>query len=218
MVTDYEAALPPGGWPNWVLGNHDRPRIASRVGSDQARIAAMLLLTMRGTPTIYYGDELGLADVTIPPGKVQDPRELREPGLGFGRDPVRTPMPWDASPNAGFTTGEPWLPLNPDWRTRNVACERAAPGSILSLHRDLLRLRRTHPALGLGDVRLLAADHNVLAYERTYGNDRIAIALNLSNRPQHCGLPEGRVLLTSGGYYVPSELAPDQGVILEIAA
>ena len=218
MVTDYEAALPPGGWPNWVLGNHDRPRIASRVGGNQARIAAMLLLTMRGTPTIYYGDELGLADVAIPPGKVQDPRELREPGLGFGRDPVRTPMPWDTSPNAGFTTGEPWLPLNPDWRTRNVACEREAPGSILSLHRDLLRLRRAHPALGLGDVRLLAADHNVLAYERIYGNDRIVIALNLSNRGQHCDLPVGRVLLTSGGDYVPSELAPDQGVILEVAA
>ena len=119
MIADYEAALPPGGWPNWVLGNHDRPRIATRVGAAQARVAAVLLLTLRGTPTLYYGDEIGLTDVAIPADRVQDPRELREPGLGLGRDPVRTPMPWNASAHAGFSTAEPWLPLNPDWPTRD---------------------------------------------------------------------------------------------------
>lgn len=215
MVEDYEAALPEGGWPNWVLGNHDRPRIASRVGNDQARIAAILLLTMRGTPTIYYGDELGLADVIIPRDKVQDPRELREPGLGFGRDPVRTPMPWDTSANAGFTTGDPWLPLNPDWQTRNVAAETADRNSILSLYRDLLALRRAHPALGLGDVRMLKVGHALLAFERVMGKQRIVIGLNLSNRAQSCTLPEGRVLLTSGGDYARGSLAANQGVILE---
>src|SRR3954471_20028324 len=91
------------------------------------------------------------------PHKMRDLRELREPGLGFGRDPVRTPMPWDASPYAGFTDGEPWLPLNPDWRTRNVAAEAPDARSILSLYRDLLRLRRAHPSLSVGDVRLLSA-------------------------------------------------------------
>jgi hypothetical protein len=120
LIANYEAALPPGGWPNWVLGNHDRPRVAAKRGQAQARVAAMLLLTLRGTPTLYYGDELGLSDVAIPPAQVQDPRELREPGLGLGRDPVRTPMPWDGSRNAGFTTGRPWLPLNPDWPARNA--------------------------------------------------------------------------------------------------
>ena len=84
LIADYEAALPPGGWPNWVLGNHDRPRVATKRGQAQARVAAMLLLTLRGTPTLYYGDELGLSDVAIPPAQVQDPRELREPGLGLG--------------------------------------------------------------------------------------------------------------------------------------
>ena len=84
LIADYEAALPPGGWPNWVLGNHDRPRVAAKRGQAQARVAAMLLLTLRGTPTLYYGDELGLSDVAIPPAQVQDPRELREPGLGLG--------------------------------------------------------------------------------------------------------------------------------------
>jgi len=218
MVGDYESALPPGGWPNWVLGNHDRPRIASRVGHAQARVAAMLLLTMRGTPTIYYGDELGLADVAIPPGKVQDPRELREPGLGFGRDPVRTPMPWDASCHAGFTSGDPWLPLNPDWRTRNVAAETADAGSMLSLYRLLLRLRRVHPALGLGDMRLLSAHGHVLAYERIMGDDKVVIGLNLSGETQYFDLPDGSPLLTTREDYVPGRLAPDQGVILKIAA
>lgn len=216
MVQEYERALPPGGWPNWVLGNHDRPRIATRVGAAQARVAAMLLLTMRGTPTLYYGDELGLADVAIPPDLVQDPRELLEPGLGFGRDPVRTPMPWDDSANAGFTTGTPWLPLNLDWRDRNVAAEAADPASMLTLHRALLALRRAHPALAVGDVHLIAADGDVLAYERTYEGEKIVIALNLGARDHAVALPAGRLLLSTlpQGGYTPGRLAPDQGVVL----
>ena len=103
LIEQYEMALPPGGWPNWVLGNHDNPRIASRVGIDQARIAAMLLLTLRGTPTMYYGDELGMLNVPIPADHVQDPFEKNVPGKGLGRDPSRTPMLWDATPYAGFS-------------------------------------------------------------------------------------------------------------------
>jgi len=218
MVEAYEAALPPDGWPNWVLGNHDRPRIATRVGAAQARVAAMLLLTMRGTPTIYYGDELGLADVAIPPERVQDPRELREPGLGFGRDPVRTPMPWDGSSNAGFTSGDPWLPLNPDWPTRNVEAEAADPDSMLALYRELLRLRRAHPALSGGTMRLLEAKGDVLAYERVQGADRIVIALNLGDAPHDVELPGGTAVLTTVGDYRPSHLAPNQGVMLQVSA
>ena len=108
MITDYEAALPPGGWPNWVLGNHDRPRVATTRGQAQARVAAMLLLTLRGTPTLYYGDELGLSDVEIVASQVQDPRELREPGLALGRDPserrchgTEARMPVSPPPNRG---------------------------------------------------------------------------------------------------------------------
>ncbi|MBE7217918.1 MAG: DUF3459 domain-containing protein [Caulobacteraceae bacterium] len=191
IIADYEAALPPGGWPNWVLGNHDRPRIATRVGEAQARVAAMLLLTLRGTPTLYYGDELGLADVAIPAARVQDPRELREPGKGLGRDPVRTPMPWDPSPKAGFTTGDPWLPLNPDHATRNVQVEAAQPGSMLALHRDLLRLRRSSPALSLGDLELLAPQGAVLAFIRRHGDEQVLMALNLSSAAQDFALPAG---------------------------
>ena len=226
LIADYEAALPEGGWPNWVLGNHDRPRIASRVGEAQARVAAMLLLTLRGTPTIYYGDELGLEDVAIPPERVVDPRELREPGVGLGRDPVRTPMPWDASPNGGFTTGTPWLPLNADWPTRNVAALDADAASILNLHRALLTLRRAHSALSVGDFALVEADGDVLAYERRHGGERLLIALNLGAVAHPFTLPAwaqgGHVLLSTRGEGRTRRtdslmLAGNEGVILQPA-
>jgi alpha-glucosidase len=169
---------------------------------------------MRGTPTIYYGDELGLADVAIPPDRVRDPRELREPGLGFGRDPVRTPMPWDASSNAGFSPGLPWLPLNPDWPTRNVAAEAVDRTSMLTLYRDLLRLRRAHPALAIGAVRMLEAMGDVLAYERIHAGERIVVALNLGGRAQPVAWRHGKLLLSTAGGYDGQMLAPDQGVIL----
>jgi alpha-glucosidase len=182
LIEAYEAALPPGGWPNWVLGNHDRSRVASRVGRAQARIAAMLLLTLRGTPTIYQGEEIGMADTPIPPDQVQDPYEKNVPGFGFGRDPVRTPMPWSAEPNGGFTEGRPWLPLNADADVLNVANQADDPRSMLSLYRALIRLRRDSEALSIGEVRLLAATEHVLAYERRLGSERLMIALNMTGK------------------------------------
>lgn len=189
LIAAYEAALPPDAWPNWVLGNHDRPRVATRRGPAQARVAAMLLLTLRGTPTLYYGDELGLTDVTIPQALVQDPRELREPGLGLGRDPVRSPMPWDRSKAAGFSTVATWLPLNTDWPVRNVWCQTEDASSILTLHRRLLMARRAHSALSAGGFRLLEATGDVLAYERWHGTERLIVALNLGASPQYLIMP-----------------------------
>ena len=186
LIADYEAALPPGCWPNWVLGNHDRPRVAAKRGQAQARVAAMLLLTFRGTPTLYYGDEFGLSDVAIPPALVQDPRELREPGLGLGRDPVRTPMPWDGSANAGFSTAKPWLPLNADWPTRNVARQT----EDASFNPDILSSVAGGQARASGAIdrrfRLLDAEGDVLAYERWHGPERLIVALNLGGRPVAC--------------------------------
>src|SRR3546814_9216105 len=121
--------------------------MAARVGEAQARVAAMLLLTLRGTPTLYQGDEIGIGEVTIPPDQLKDPRELREPGLGLGRDPSRTPMAWDASLNGGFSEGTPWLPLHSDWRSRHVEAQPGDTGALLHLYRRLLRLRRGHLAL-----------------------------------------------------------------------
>ncbi|WP_332690710.1 alpha-amylase family glycosyl hydrolase [Bosea sp. (in: a-proteobacteria)] len=226
LIASYEAALPQGGWPSWVLGNHDRPRVATRRGQAQARIAAMLLLTLRGTPTLYYGDELGLSDVPIPPGQVQDPRELRQPSKGLGRDPMRTPMPWDASEHAGFSTAPPWLPLNADWPERNVARLAAEPGSLLALYRRLLALRRAHPALAIGDFALLDAEEDVLAYERRYGEERLVVALNLGATPQRFEVPtwarDGRPLLSTLADAAPVRdgvlrLRPNEGVILTLA-
>jgi alpha-glucosidase len=183
LIDEYERAIPPGGWPNWVLGNHDKSRIASRIGVEQARVAAILLLTLRGTPTMYYGDELGMLDVRIPPELVQDPLEKNVPGLGLGRDPCRTPMQWNGSANAGFTTGTPWLPVDDDYPIVNVESQAADSTSILTLYHRLIALRRTHPALAHGDYEPVAMTGDLLAYVRKLGAQRFLIALNLGNDP-----------------------------------
>jgi glycosidase len=219
IIEEYEAVLPPGGWPNWVLGNHDRPRVAAKLGEAQARVAAMLLLTLRGTPTVYYGDEIGIADVDIPPDQVRDPRELREPGIGLGRDPVRTPMAWDDGPDAGFTTGKPWLPLHRDWRTRNVAAQERDSGSMLSLYRALLALRRSEPALAIGSIERVEASEHALAYQRSHGRFRLQVILNLTGteRQMPDGTGTGECLLSTLGSPPPEGwLRPDEGVILRL--
>jgi len=191
ITEEYEAALPNGAAPSWVLGNHDQKRIATRVGASGARVAAMLLLTLRGTPTIYYGDELGLTDVPIPPNVVQDRWEKNEPGFSRGRDPARTPMPWDHSMNAGFTTGTPWLPLNDDYQIRNVTACLADQGSILNLYRRLIGLRRTYPELCFGRFATVYADPDLLAFERSHGDVRWLIVLNFAHEQRQFHLPPG---------------------------
>ena len=223
-VDRYLAALPPGAWPNWVLGNHDTPRVASRVGPAQARVAAMLLLTLPGTPILYQGDELGLADVPIPDGQVRDPIARLVPGRG--RDPERTPMPWDGGPGAGFTSGHPWLPLGDDNRARPAAAQRDDPASMLTLHRRLLRLRRAAPALHAGAYDPVEADGDVLAYLRSApGAPRYLVALNLGPHPARLTAPgmAGRVARSThpdrDGTPVdgPLDLRGDEGVVVELA-
>jgi alpha-glucosidase len=224
LIEEYEAALPQGGWPNWVLGNHDNHRIASRIGVAQARVAAMLLLTLRGTPTLYYGDEIGMCDVPIPPERIHDPLEKRIPGIGLGRDPERTPMQWSAAPQAGFSTAEPWLPLAEDFALVNVAAQRDDPTSMLSLYRALIDLRRTESALAVGDYGAIACREPVLAYRRARGDRRLLIALNLAAEPARLPLPPEHggyqlVLSTNldGGSPLQDgvlELRGDEGVIL----
>jgi alpha-glucosidase len=199
IITVYEAALPPGGWPNWVLGNHDRPRIASRIGAAQARMAAMLLLTLRGTPTIFYGEEIGMTDVPIAPDAVRDPAEKREPGKGLGRDPERTPMPWDASPGHGFTTGEPWLPFGA--QGTDVAAQAADPGSMLNLYRRLIALRKTSPALLHGATAGVRAAGTILSYERRSAEQRLAVHLNLGDAEQTIVAGSGSILFSSHGHH-----------------
>jgi alpha-glucosidase len=233
LVNSYESQLPPGGWPNWVLGNHDRPRVATRVGKAQSRIAAMLLLTLRGTPTMYYGDELGMQNVAIAADRVQDPLEKNVPGKGLGRDPCRTPMQWDDSTFAGFSTVEPWLPLAQDHAFTNVRQETEGAGSMLSLYRGLLDLRRKHSALNQGSYQSLPAEGNLLLYVRQSPAECLVIALNLGSTatkfswPSAFSLPatgSARVLLSSSPTRTstlpagPVELGPDEGVILDMCA
>jgi alpha-glucosidase len=222
-VRRYESLLPPGAWPNWVLGNHDRHRVASRVGPAQARVAAMLLLTLRGTPTVYYGDEIGMHDVDIPPERVQDPWEKNLPGRGLGRDPERTPMQWSADPHAGFTTGEPWLPVADDFASNNVQAQRVDPGSMLTLHRALLDLRRREPALHVGGWAPVEADGAVLAYHRSHGGTRFLVVLNLGAQPASLDFDGwGTVALGThsdrAGHRVEGtvELRGDEGVIVRL--
>lgn len=184
IVEAYEAALPPGAWPNWVLGNHDRPRLAT-VLSANARLATMLLLTLRGTPTWYYGDELGMLDGTIPRDRIQDPAGLRQPHLpAEGRDPERTPMQWDASPYGGFSTVEPWLPAQ-DFATRNVEAQRQDAASHFNLTRRLLRLRQ-EPGLLTGAYRTLPTEDPVYSYRR---GDDYGVCLNFGAEERTVQLP-----------------------------
>jgi len=216
LIRQYEAALPPGAWPNWVLGNHDRPRVASRWGPERARAAMLLLLTLRGTPTLYYGDELGMADVPIPPDRVRDPRELREPDLGLGRDPVRTPMAWGPGPNAEFTGGEPWLPLHTDWPTRNVAVQSADAASMLTFTRAALALRRATPALALGEIADVRAEGDVLTYTRALGGERLGVAINFADAERRVALPGPATLLLLSTH--DARGADESGAILLRAA
>jgi oligo-1,6-glucosidase/alpha-glucosidase len=221
MITDYEASLPPFGWPNWVIGSHDAPRIAARIGEAQARVAAMLLLTLRGTPTLYQGDEIGIGKVDIPPERIRDPQHWRQPTLDIGRDRSRTPMPWDTSANAGFTNGGPWLPINDDWRTRNVAAQNADPASMLTLYRRLLALRRSTPALSIGSYSATVGDRNVLAYERCHNSQRLLVALNLSAQPTRLLLPTGtRATAVLASTLPPREiddmLLANEGLVLHL--
>ena len=203
IITRYEGLLPPGAWPNYVLGNHDQPRLATRIGPAQAKAAAMLLLTLRGTPTLYYGDELGMEDVPIAPDQVQDPAEKNQPGKGLGRDPERSPMLWVDTPNAGFCPPEakPWLPLMADWPTRNAAKQRTDPKSIFSLYRRLLALRRQHDTLHAGGMEDVSAGGTLLRFRRTGVPDGestdFQILLNLGTEPVTTHCAAGKVILTT---------------------
>lgn len=183
-IQEYEGALPPGGWPNWVLGNHDQPRIASRVGIHQARVAAVLLLTLRGTPTVYYGDEIGMRDVPIPRNEVRDPQGLNMPDKNLSRDPARTPMQWNGEEeNAGFTKGQPWLRLDRNFKQVNVETQKHDPNSMFTLYQKLIALRNQEESLGSGLYYPIYSDHQMICYARVAnGHDYFLVALNLTPR------------------------------------
>ncbi|MGE5519623.1 MAG: alpha-amylase family glycosyl hydrolase [Candidatus Dadabacteria bacterium] len=226
-VSEYEGALPQHGWPNWVLGNHDQPRITSRVGLQQAKVAAILLLTLRGTPTIYYGEELGMTDVPIPFDEVQDPQGLNMPDKNLSRDPSRTPMQWDSNQYAGFSTVKPWLRISSSYKRVNTESERRDPNSHLNLYRRLIQLRQQEASLTIGNYQPVFADKQCLAYIRQApGEHRFMIVLNLTHRPCYIKLENsdinGKVVLATAeeleGTSITDriQLGGDEGIVVEL--
>ncbi|MFU8815999.1 MAG: alpha-amylase family glycosyl hydrolase [Pseudomonadales bacterium] len=200
-VEALEAALPAGAWPNYVLNNHDEQRFVTRVGRLQARVAAVLLLTLRGTPTLYYGEELGMEEVEVPSQRQQDPWGLRSlPQLS--RDGCRTPMQWNASASGGFSSAPPemlWLPLGDDRETANVEHQLEGPHSMLSLYRSLLALRRARPSLHGGSYRTFdPGPDGCFAFLREAGDEATLVALNFTSAALSLWVGErGRLLLSS---------------------
>lgn len=221
-VEALEATLPPWAWPTYVLGTHDAPRLASRVGAAQARIAAMLLLTLRGTPTLYQGDELGMENVHIPEDRLRDPQGLRL-GAERSRDPARTPMQWDSGSLAGFSTVEAWLPLTGDHKTRNVSAQADEPRSMLNLYRSLLGYRHANSALLSGGYETFPAPEGCFAYLRRHPEGDRLVALNFTSQPltidiqSMCGSVAVSTYLDRVEPVAESlTLRPDEGIILEV--
>lgn len=223
-IDAYYNALPEGAWPVWVIGGHDKQRISGKIGQAQMRVLAMLLMTLRGTPFFYMGDEIGRERVPIPPDRIHDPFEKLVPGYGLCRDPERAPMRWDDSPTGGFTSGRPWLPLEPDG-SRNVGQQRRDERSVLQLFRALIALRREHPCLRYGDCVPVRSHDDVLAFKRVLDRTTLLVALNISAEPRNWDWEGvGRVLLSTHLDRPPQSL-PDarillrgnEGVIIELA-
>ncbi|MFC3199693.1 alpha-amylase family glycosyl hydrolase [Parapedobacter deserti] len=228
-IDQYEGALPDGGWPNWVLGNHDNTRIASRIGEPQARVAALLLLTLRGTPTLYYGDEIGMRDVPISAEQMRDPQGINMPDKDLSRDPCRTPMQWSNKPYAGFSETAPWLPVDKKYARVNVETQRNDPYSMLSLYHKLIRLRNSEPALNQGSYTPLLANDQLIAYRRDSPHgDSFLVVLNLTSRP--CRYRQTEQPLLTGEVVAATSpelegatieeniyLAGDEGIVVRLA-
>ncbi len=225
-VERYQSVLPKGAWPVYTLSNHDNPRARSRYddgggsGEGRARVAAMMLLTLRGTPFLYYGEEIGQTDGEVPPERVVDVH---------GRDPERTPMQWDGGPGAGFTSGDPWLPVGSGARSVNVAAQRTDPASIFSLYRRLIWYRRGSPALRWGSYESVSHTPGLFAFVREAGDERLLVALNFRPEPVRLDGPElglpprGHLELSTDPERTsravgmgPLRLGPDEGVIVRL--
>jgi oligo-1,6-glucosidase len=249
IFTQWDSVFERSGWGTAFLGNHDQSRMVSRYGNDtppyrttSAKMLHTLLLTMRATPYIYEGDELGMANIRFT--DIRDYRDLmtinyyrrleREGGdlrqflaaqADLSRDNGRTPMQWTADTNASFTRGTPWIKINPDYRTVNVAAEETDTGSVLQYVRRMIRLRKAEPTLVYGRYRLLdRGNPEVFAYTRTLNDRTLMIALSFTQKggrtPVPVGYLPGRILISNlpaspvqGAQLV---LAPYQAVVLEL--
>jgi alpha-glucosidase len=201
LLERWYAAIPEKGWPCTVLSNHDRSRSATRyaAGADTARrakVLAALLLTVKGTPFIYYGEEIGMRNVRLKKNEIDDVVGKKYWPFFKGRDGQKTPMLWDSTPHAGFTRGTPWLPVGNDYGGTNVASQERDPDSLLSFYRDLIGLRKEHPPLSHGDFVRVPSDPDVLAYTRRWDRREILVLLNFSASSKRHILEESQRELT----------------------
>lgn len=202
-ITKWYSNLPRDAWPNFTLSNHDQPRHYYRYGNGKnagvrARVAASLLLTLKGTPFIYYGEEIGMTCGKLKRSEIQDPVGKIVWPIIKSRDISRTPMQWSSSKNAGFTTGNPWLPVNRDYNCKNVSAQIKDEESTLSFYRSLIRLRKKHNELSLGDIEFIIHDvDNILVYKRIYKDECIIIVLNFSSRKQELNFQTGENVLSN---------------------
>lgn len=226
-IDKYDEAVGLSYSPTYVLGNHDRHRIASRVGREQARVGAMLQLTLRGIPFIYYGEELGMIDVNIPKDRIKDTYEINSPGLGLGRDPERTPMQWNKQKYAGFSEIKPWLPISPDYQQFNVETETKDPKSFLSLYKKLIKIRASFDALAIGEYKSLDIHSEyIFGFFRSFKEEVFLIILNYSSEQQiiKLGLKGTGIVVCST--YMDQEkkeinlriiiLRPNEGLLIKI--
>ena len=218
------AALSEDAWPNNVLSNHDLKRAASRFcfGEDdrRAKVAAVMLLTLKGTPFIYYGEEIGLRNIPIKrKADVKDPIGRTFWPIHKGRDGCRAPMQWNSEINAGFSHNPPWLPVHQDYTTRNVAQQVSDPDSLLNFYKQIITIRKSEPALQRGDFTPLTEDpHHILAYRRSLDDDDLVVILNFSSRDLQFDLPEGQYRSLLNGNTILSnylQMTPYQVEILK---
>lgn len=184
-IKTWEKVLEGKCWPNYVLNNHDVKRSATRYDSDEkderSKVAAAMLLTLRGTPFMYYGEEIGMREGEFKKHEILDPIGLYYWPFYKGRDGCRTPMQWDASENAGFSSATPWLPVNPDYLQRNVSEQMRDKGSLFNFYKELLKLRKEHPALMQGDLEMATVvPGNTLIFFRCLPEEQAMIALNFN--------------------------------------
>lgn len=190
FIDDFEKALEPGDWPNYVFGNHDRSRLATRMGEDKLRAIATILLTLRGMPFIYYGDEIGMTNAKITGKNITDEfsRQVKDPK--FARDPERSPMQWNKEKYAGFSNKKPWIPLSDEYQEKNVETELENPRSLLNLYKKIINFRNQSEALMIGSYQSLdTKSKDIFSYVREYEGEKILTMINFSEKTVEESLP-----------------------------
>ncbi|MFZ1258360.1 MAG: alpha-amylase family glycosyl hydrolase [Candidatus Saccharimonas sp.] len=225
FITEFQGMLNPNEHtPVYCFSNHDQMRLVTRFGEEQARLIALMQLSLPGLPVIYYGDEIGMPNTAIAPEDMLDTAQFTNVGLNYGRDPQRTPMQWEVGHGAGFTTGTPWLPIGANLKKHNVASQLAEPDSFLALYRRLLKLRNRHTVLRRGDYETFGElESDIFVFSRRHNNEHVFVVLNFGGAENTFRLPHGgRVLCCTHPVDYPNidadgtiTLRPYEGAIVE---